>query len=76
MGKPAVATNVGEVNFAIEHNINGLLNDEGDIKGFGDSVLRLSSDEKLRNKLGAAGRLKAVNYLTWIRNVQNIIDKI
>lgn len=76
LGKPAVATDVGEVNFAVEHNINGLLCDEGDIQGFGDSILRLSSDEKLRNKLGAAGRLKAVNYLTWIRNVQNIIDKI
>jgi glycosyltransferase involved in cell wall biosynthesis len=74
LGKPAVATDVGEVNFAVEHNINGLLCVEGDIKGFGESILRLSSDEKLRIKFGTSGRLKAVKDLTWDKNVQNITN--
>jgi len=47
---------------------------EGDVIGFGDSILRLSSDEELRNKLGASGRSKAVEDLTWDKNVQNIIS--
>jgi glycosyltransferase involved in cell wall biosynthesis len=74
LGKPAVASDVGEVNFAVEHNVNGLLCAEGDIKGFGESILRLSTDEGLRNNLGACGRSKAVKDLTWDKNVQNIIN--
>lgn len=76
LGKPAVATDVGEVNFAVEHNINGLLCAEGDIEGFGESILRLSYDEELRNKLGASGRSKAIKDLTWDKNVQNIINTL
>ena len=76
LGKPTVATDVGEVNFAIEHNKNGFLCNEGDVMGFGDSILRLSSDEELRNQLGASGRSKAVEDLTWDRNVQNIINRL
>ena len=76
LGKPTVATDVGEVNFAIEHNKNGFLCKEGDVMGFGDSILKLSSDEELRNQLGASGRSKAVEDLTWDKNVQNIINML
>jgi len=76
LGKPTVATDVGEVNFAIEHNKNGFLCKEGDIEDFGDSILRLASDKELRNKLGASGRSKAVEDLTWNKNVENIISML
>ena len=71
-----MATDVGEVNFAVEHNINGLLCVEGDIKGFGESILRLSFDNELRSKLGASGRSKAIEALTWDKNVHNIIKAL
>ena len=74
MGKPTVATDVGEVNFAVEHNINGLLTGEGDVNGFVDAVLSLASDRNLRIKFGVAGRKKAVNCLTWKQNTAKIIS--
>ena len=73
LGKPTVATNVGEVNFAIEHNINGILCDEGDVKQFSDSIVRLASDSKLREQMGRAGREKAIKELGWELNVSRII---
>ncbi len=76
LGKPTVATDVGEVNFAVEHNKNGFLCVEGDVAGFGESILRLSSDEPLRLQLGTQGRLKAVKDLTWDKNVQNIMKEM
>lgn len=76
VGRPAVATDVGEVNFAVEHNINGLLCDEGDVEAFGESILRLSSDEALRVRLGSQGRSKAVKDLTWDKNVRNIVGRL
>jgi len=76
LGKPVVATNVGEVNFAIEHNVNGVLCDESDIKGFAQSILALSSDEVTRRRLGESGRVKAVKELSWERNTQRVVDAL
>ena len=47
LGKPTIATNVGEVNFAIEHEENGLLSEEGNIDQFSDSIIRLANDKQL-----------------------------
>lgn len=76
LAKPSVATDVGEVNFAIEHEINGLLCEEGNVTQFGDSIIRLGKNVKLRERLGLAGRGKAVRELSWDANVQRIIDMI
>ena len=76
LGKPVVATDVGEVNFAIEHNVNGILCNEGDVEGFAKSILTLSSDKLMRKKLGNAGRLKAVKELSWEKNTQRIVDAL
>ena len=72
LGKPTVATDVGEVNFAIEHNVNGLLCVEGDVDQFSESIIRLALDPILRDQLGRAGRKKALKELTWELNVGRI----
>jgi glycosyltransferase involved in cell wall biosynthesis len=76
LGKPTVATDVGEVNFAIEHEKNGLLCEEGDIDMFANSIVKLAKDPELRKKLGKAGRQKAVEELDWEFNVQTIIKSL
>jgi glycosyltransferase involved in cell wall biosynthesis len=76
LGKSVVATDVGEVNFAVEHNVNGLLCNEGDIKAFVKSILKLSSDKLMRTKFGNAGRLKAIRELSWEKNIQRIVDAL
>ncbi|MDB9965144.1 glycosyltransferase family 4 protein [Planktomarina temperata] len=76
LGKPTVATDVGEVNFAIEHGKNGLLCEEGNIDMFANSIVRLANDPALRKRLGAAGRQKALEELDWQFNVQKIIKSL
>ena len=76
MGKPVVATKVGEVNFAIEHEVNGLLVKEGDEDGFADSVLRLLRESHLRKELGDNGRQKVLEEYTWQRHVKKSLSKL
>lgn len=76
LGKPTVATNVGEVNFAIEHGKNGFLCEEGDIDMFANSIVKLAKNSELRKKLGKAGRQKAIQELDWEFNVQKIIKSL
>lgn len=76
MGKPAVATAVGEVNFAIEHDVNGVLCAEGEVEQFSDAIVRLASSPEWCNELGRAGRKKAENSLSWDANVHRILERI
>ena len=76
VGKPVVATNAGYVNFAIENNVNGILIEEGDVKGFSDAILKLASDREMRETYGTNGRKKAVNELTWYRNVDKFVQPL
>ena len=76
VAKPVVATDVGEVNFAIEHGINGLLCNEGDVDGFAKAIVELASDASLRATFGAAGRAKAVDRLSWESHVTNVLEAI
>tara|TARA_B100001093_G_C26831011_1_gene1016130 strand:+ start:714 stop:1973 length:1260 start_codon:yes stop_codon:yes gene_type:complete len=73
-GKPTVASDVGEVNFAIEHQVNGLLCQEGNIEQFSNSIADLAIDSKLRTKLGNSGRKKAIKELSWEANITRILD--
>lgn len=76
LAKPVVATDVGEVNFAVENNINGYLCKEGEIDEYVDAIDRLARDHLLRQKLGDNGRNKAISKLTWDKNIQRIINFI
>jgi glycosyltransferase involved in cell wall biosynthesis len=73
-GKPTVATDVGEVNFAIEHQVNGILCQEGNIEQFANSIADLAINYKLRSKLGNLGRKKAIKELTWEANITRILN--
>ena len=65
---------MGEVNFAIEHGVNGLLCKEGDVEEFSSSIIRMANDFDLRSNLGRAGRIKAINELTWEANISRILE--
>ncbi len=52
MGKPVIATPVGEIPQIIQHQYNGLLVAVGDVPRFADELLRLSEDRELREALG------------------------
>jgi len=76
LAKPVVATDVGEVNFAIENKINGFLCEEGQINQYVDSIDLLANNANIRKKFGLAGRNKAKSLLTWDQNIKRILDFI
>jgi glycosyltransferase involved in cell wall biosynthesis len=55
-GLPVIASRVGGVPEAVEHNRSGLLVPPGDAGALGDAIARLSADTKLRCTMGAEGR--------------------
>mgnify|MGYP001325351596 CR=1 FL=1 len=74
LSKPVVATNVGEVNFAIENGINGYLCEEGRIDEYVEAIINLAKKPNLRESFGIAGRNKAILDLNWDKNVQRILS--
>ncbi|MFA5364104.1 MAG: glycosyltransferase family 4 protein [Candidatus Bathyarchaeia archaeon] len=63
-GKPVVAFNVTAVPEAVKNNETGLLVNP-DSTELADAVLRLLSDERLREKMGQAGRRFVTENFSW-----------
>ncbi len=64
-GKPVVAFNIGGVNEAVVNGETGLLVGRGNSSELADALLRLLSDDDLREKMGAAGRQFVMQNYTW-----------
>lgn len=62
LGLPIVSTNVGGLPFLISDNEDGLLVDPRDVEAMTNAVVRLSSDEILRNNLVINARSKVENF--------------
>lgn len=60
-GKPVVATNVGGTPELIEHNVHGLLVEKEKSTPLKEALIKLIEDKHLREKMGAAGRQKALD---------------
>jgi len=58
MGKPVVSTKCGGPEEIISNGIDGTLVDVGDVEAFAEAIINLGKNDKLRDELGKAGRLK------------------
>ncbi len=63
--KPVVAFNVGGVNESVLNGETGLLVTRGDSSELAEALLKLLSDDVLREKMGASGRRFVVDNFTW-----------
>jgi glycosyltransferase involved in cell wall biosynthesis len=58
-GLPVVATRVSSIPETIEHNVNGLLVNHQDSEDLAEALLKLITDQHLRNKLGKEAKKTA-----------------
>jgi glycosyltransferase involved in cell wall biosynthesis len=62
VGKPVVATNVGDIPLVLEDDREALIVEQGSVDGLANALQRLSSDTGLRKKLGKNAQIKAKDF--------------
>jgi len=71
-GKAIVASHLGEIGGLLSDGLDALLVPAGDGDALTRAIERLANDSVLRQKLGAAARAKAVDELSWDRQLNRV----
>jgi glycosyltransferase involved in cell wall biosynthesis len=74
MGKPIVASRLGQIGEVLETEETALLVEPGDARALSDAILRLARTPELRARLGAHARNAAVARHTWARNAERVLE--
>jgi 2-deoxystreptamine N-acetyl-D-glucosaminyltransferase/2-deoxystreptamine glucosyltransferase len=72
--RPVVASSVGGLLDLVVDGETGLLVPPGDVAALRAALVRLLADAELRQRLGAAGRARAAELLSWERVTRLTID--
>lgn len=75
-GKAVIAGNSGGVRDAVIDGVTGLLVDSEKVDVIGESIIRLSQDKELRDKLGKQGRERALKEFNWEKQALRICQFI
>jgi spore coat protein SA len=70
---PVVATRVGGMTEIVEDTHAGLLVGPGDATALADAILRLLADDDLRERMGQAGRRRAIERYSWEQVTESLI---
>lgn len=73
-GKPVVAPRLPNLQELLTDGIDGLLFPDKNAEALAQTIGRVSADEPLRRRLGAAARAKVEHELNWDRNARKVID--
>lgn len=72
VGLPVISTSVGSIPEVIKNDYNGYLIEPGDFRSLADRIIHLSSNKRLREKIGNNNKEKIIkNY-----NINSFIDKL
>ncbi|MEZ5659920.1 MAG: glycosyltransferase [Burkholderiaceae bacterium] len=74
MGRPIVASAIGQVAEVLADELDALLIRPGDPQALAGALLRLLDDHALRLRLGAAARQRSAEH-SWQRNAQRVLAK-
>jgi glycosyltransferase involved in cell wall biosynthesis len=55
-GLPVATTTAGGITELVQHDVNGLVSEPGDVVAMAESISRLLTDQSLRGRLGDAAR--------------------
>lgn len=75
MGKGIVASRLGQIGDVLEDEKTALLVEPGSVEQLTQSIIRLTADKELRQRLGNAARDVAVSRYTWKHNVRRVLDE-
>jgi glycosyltransferase involved in cell wall biosynthesis len=73
-GLPVVATRGGGFFESVQDGKTGLLVERGNTSALAEALLLLLKDDSLRESMGRAGRLRAVERFSWDRVAQDALD--
>jgi len=73
-GKAIVASRLGQIGDVIEDGQTGLLVDPDSHEALSEAIVRLAGDPALRDRLGRAARVAAVERHTWKMNAARVIE--
>jgi len=75
-GKPAIAANIGGIPEIIEHNVNGLLFEAGNVQELAQSIEYLWNNKSIAKEMGFNGRKKAEEFYNqdiYLKKLSNIL---
>ena len=72
-GTPVVASDIEGYNSVLTHGVEGILVPPKNAEKLAQALISLSTDESLRQQMGAKGRLKAVEY-DWEHLTQRVMN--
>ncbi len=73
MGKPIVASGVGQIAELLQNESNALLTQPTDVKGIEKAVCQLAADPAARERYGKAARQTCLDRCTWRHNAERFI---
>ena len=71
---PVVATDAGGLPEVVEDGVTGFVVPKGNAAALAESMDRLLADAALRDKMGKAGRIRALQRFDWDRSVERFTD--
>lgn len=75
MGRPVVASRLGQIGDVIRDGETGLLVPPGSVEALVAAIERLAADPELRERLGTAARKSVISDYTWRRNAERVLEK-
>jgi glycosyltransferase involved in cell wall biosynthesis len=76
MGKPIVASEVGQLGEILQDGVNALLVPPNDPEKLGEAILKLASNPDLRESLGKKARRDLLAKYTWTHNAKRVIESL
>lgn len=73
VGKPIIASNIGQIGEVLEHGKTGLLIEPGNYDELAKGILTLLEDEDLKTKLGMNARIEVEKKYSWECNARKIM---
>lgn len=70
---PVVASDAGGLPEVVEHNVTGLVVPKGDVPALTAAIDTLLSDPMLRQRMGQAGRARALARFDWSRSAEKFV---